>query len=168
MGCNVPAMQVERRGRVEGWQRKPWQGDKSPCWHETNRGGVALSRRAEGSGQPSLSGMGCHRHINQPAELPSALTQRGSILPNRNQGWGGQGQGDFTSCALLAHIAAGVSWAAQPVNPMESLQQPKLGGGKRLIPLELTSLQDTTPMCPGSLKPSLDTLRSEQEKEKLQ
>lgn len=116
-------------------------------------GGVALSRRAEGSGQPSLSGVGCHRHINQPAELPSALTQRGSILPNRNQGQGGQGQGDFSSCALLARIAAGVSWAAWPVNPMESLQQPKLGGGKRLIPLKLMSLQDTTPRCPGSLNP---------------
>lgn len=29
-------------GRAEGRQRKPWQGDKSPRWQETNRGCFAL------------------------------------------------------------------------------------------------------------------------------
>lgn len=123
-------------------------------------GGVLLSRRAEGSEQPSLSGVGCHRHIKQPAELLSALAQRGSILPNRN--WGGQGQGDCTSCALLlARITAGVSCAAWLTRPMESLQHPKSRGCKVLTLLELISQQDRTPKHPGSLKRSLGTLRSE-------
>lgn len=93
--------------RAEG---RTWQGDRSPRWQERERGSFTVPG-AEGSGQPSLSAGGCHPHIKRPAELLSARTQRGSSLPNRNRG--GQGQGDVTSCALLlAHIAAGVSWAA--------------------------------------------------------
>lgn len=123
-GCDAPATQVERRRASGREAAEALAGGQVPSLAGDKPGGVLLSWRAEGSAQPSLSGVGCHQHTKQPAELLAALTQRGSILPNRN--WGGQGQGDRTSCALLlARIAAGVSWAAWLPHPTESLPQPR-------------------------------------------
>lgn len=150
-------------GGAEEGERKGGSGSLGrgtrPLISRRQTGGVSLSRQAEGSRQPSLSAVRCHRHIKCPAELLSALTQRGSNLPNRN--WRGQGQGSFTSCTLLlARIAVGVSWAAW-------LTTAQIRRCKGLTLLEFVSWQDTTPKHFGSFKPSLGTLRSEQEREKL-
>lgn len=107
VGCDALALQVQWR-RARGREaEEALAGESVPLLAGDKSEGVSLSQWAEGSRQPSLSGVGCHQHIKHPAELLSALTQRGSILPNRNRG--GQGQGDFTSCTLLAHIMASVS-----------------------------------------------------------
>lgn len=166
-GCNAPVTQVERRrasGReaaeaLAGGQVPSLAGDKPGVFRSpSRRKGAGIPRCQEWDATSILSG-----------QLSSSLPSHRGAQSCQTGTRGGQGQGDFTSCALLlARIAAGVSWAAWLMHPTESLQQPKPGGCKGLILPELSSWQDTTPKCLGSLRPSLGTLGSEQEKEKLQ
>ena len=115
VGCNAPATQVE--GERKGGSGSLGMGT-SPLAGRRQTRGVSLSRRAEGSGQPLLSAVGCHRHIKQPAELLSARTQRGSILPNRNRG----GKDRAISPAALSWLTSRPVLAGLPDSPV--LQSP--------------------------------------------
>lgn len=158
-GCNAPATQVEQRkasGREAVEALAEGQGPSSAG----DKPGVFRSpSRRKGAGSP------CSQQWDATGILSVQLS---SSLPSHRGAQtcqtGTAGDKDrATSPAALSSWHVSQSVLAE----LPGSQQPRSGGCKGLTLLEFISRQNKTPKHLGSLKPSLGTLRSEQEREKL-
>lgn len=153
MGCGALATQVERRRASGREAAEALAGGQVPSLAGDKLGVFRSPGRRKGAGSPHCQEWDAAGILS--SQLSSSLpSHRGAQSCQTGTGGERTGGDNFNSCTLLlARIMASGSWAAWLTRPVESLQQPRSGGCKGLILLELISQQDTTPKRPRSQIP---------------